>query len=222
LLRSYGHLSTRAIPWRRAYSANAYPRDKFPVIVADARCVLCQQDLETAARERFGRFASFVIGAMSTKANAAEAPRDDALSRLRPAALPIPDLAKEAGDYLASLAPQLSDQAWAASAPLLALTMVIRSCRRSSIRRCRVVTRGPCTKLYATVLRHDKTHCSRRRNRVVCSRATRARPSVSSPRSPREPERHANHPGASGRSRCDRHGASRDFQRSWHATRQCG
>jgi hypothetical protein len=75
-----------------------------------------QQNLETAARERFGRFASFVIGAMNTQANAAEATREDALSRLRPVALPIPDLAKEAGDYLASLAPQASDQAWAASA----------------------------------------------------------------------------------------------------------
>ena len=44
----------------REYSASGpYPSDEFPPISADARCVLCQQELDSAAQDRFARFDAF-------------------------------------------------------------------------------------------------------------------------------------------------------------------
>ena len=103
-------------PWRamfdaaRAYSEQyAYPGDPFPRTDADAQCVLCQQPLDAAAQNRFGRFAGFVTGAMNAKAGAAEAARDAALLAIRPATLSIADLSKEARDHLAAANKQLGD-----------------------------------------------------------------------------------------------------------------
>jgi energy-coupling factor transporter ATP-binding protein EcfA2 len=62
----------------RAYStANAYPNFSFPVSTpladgTDPRCVLCQQPLDTSARERFARFEVFVTGSLAKKAREAE------------------------------------------------------------------------------------------------------------------------------------------------------
>ncbi|MCC6311618.1 MAG: AAA family ATPase [Trueperaceae bacterium] len=54
-------------PWKalwesakRFSEANAYAGKEFPVVVEDCRCVLCQQPLQSDARERFSRFKSFV------------------------------------------------------------------------------------------------------------------------------------------------------------------
>lgn len=44
----------------REYSAaGPYPTQDFPPTSADARCVLCQQDLDSAARDRFAKFDAF-------------------------------------------------------------------------------------------------------------------------------------------------------------------
>jgi energy-coupling factor transporter ATP-binding protein EcfA2 len=95
----------------RAYSEqHAYPGETFPVTKADAQCVLCQQDLSEPARDRFARFAGFVTGAMNAKAAGAEAARDAALVAIRPMMLAIPDLSKEARDYLLATAKHLGDE----------------------------------------------------------------------------------------------------------------
>lgn len=44
----------------RQYSASsAYPNSEYPAVSGDARCVLCQQELDEAARLRFSRFDAF-------------------------------------------------------------------------------------------------------------------------------------------------------------------
>jgi hypothetical protein len=44
----------------REYStAEPYPSQEFPTTSADARCVLCQQELDSAARDRFSKFDAF-------------------------------------------------------------------------------------------------------------------------------------------------------------------
>lgn len=57
----------------KAYSeAHAYPESSFPVTYGDAKCVLCQQELDQAAKDRLGHFETFVIGALEASAKAAE------------------------------------------------------------------------------------------------------------------------------------------------------
>ena len=70
-------------PWRALFEAaeaysqqHAYPGEPFPVTTGEAHCVLCHQELDTAARDRFTRFAGFVTGAMNAKAAAAEVARE--------------------------------------------------------------------------------------------------------------------------------------------------
>lgn len=113
-------------PWRamfdaaRAYSEQqAFPGETFPVTKAGAQCVLCQQTLDAAAQDRFGRFASFVTGAMNAKASATEAARDAALLAISPVTLSIADLSKEARDYLAAGAKELTDESAAYKTALL-------------------------------------------------------------------------------------------------------
>ena len=58
----------------RSYSeANAYPDVAFPNISEGARCVLCQQILETEGIKRFESFESFVKGELQKQASDAEA-----------------------------------------------------------------------------------------------------------------------------------------------------
>ena len=59
---------TGSEPWgvlwnaaRRFSVELAYPGQEFPVVNGGARCVLCQQDLDHAARHRLQQFAAFVI-----------------------------------------------------------------------------------------------------------------------------------------------------------------
>ncbi len=95
----------------KAYSEQyAFSGEPFPVVKADAQCVLCQQTLDAAAQDRFTRFANFVTGAMNAKADAAEAARDAALLVIRPVSLPIADMAPEARDSLAARVKQLLDE----------------------------------------------------------------------------------------------------------------
>jgi ABC-type multidrug transport system ATPase subunit len=65
--------------WQQAkqYSeTEAYKQNPFPYTETDAKCLLCQQDLDRAARERFVSFEEFVKGNLEQAANAAEKVRD--------------------------------------------------------------------------------------------------------------------------------------------------
>ncbi len=84
-------------PWRelweaaRRYSTIAHPQQPFPVIVADTRCVLCQQALDTAAQERLARFEAFVRDTAAAEARAARATFDAAKTRLRDLRVALPE-----------------------------------------------------------------------------------------------------------------------------------
>ncbi len=57
----------------RAYSvAHAYPGKTFPVMDADAKCVLCQQTLQPEAIDRYARFNKFVADETRKQADAAK------------------------------------------------------------------------------------------------------------------------------------------------------
>lgn len=56
----------------RAYSLEAYPSLPFPVTDDEARCVLCQQTLDSDAAARLKRFEAFVTGALRQQADRAE------------------------------------------------------------------------------------------------------------------------------------------------------
>src|SRR5262245_26391230 len=57
----------------RRYSTEvAYPGAPFPSVVADARCVLCQQPLDAAARARMARFEQFIREDTEQQARQAE------------------------------------------------------------------------------------------------------------------------------------------------------
>ena len=65
-------------PWRalfdaaKAYSeSHADPGLEFPVVGPDSRCVLCQQVLDDAAKERFQRFKDFIINRTAAAADKA-------------------------------------------------------------------------------------------------------------------------------------------------------
>lgn len=69
--------------WRTLWEAaktfsesEAYPGHVYPVLDADARCVLCQQELEADARSRFRQFASITTSQLEQDASAAEAEVD--------------------------------------------------------------------------------------------------------------------------------------------------
>lgn len=58
----------------KAYSvAHAYPDKPFPFTDTDAKCVLCQQTLQTDATERYARFNRFVTNETRRQAEAAQA-----------------------------------------------------------------------------------------------------------------------------------------------------
>ena len=56
---------------REYSSSTAYPQEEFPVTGADAKCVLCQQDLTTEAKDRLRRFDRYVREAAAEAARVA-------------------------------------------------------------------------------------------------------------------------------------------------------
>ncbi|MDA2931239.1 hypothetical protein MYX84_15055 [Acidobacteria bacterium AH-259-O06] len=62
---------------RRFSEAHAYPDEPFPVVVEDAKCVLCHQPLEEEARVRFSRFEHFVKDDTQTRLRAAQEDWDE-------------------------------------------------------------------------------------------------------------------------------------------------
>jgi len=57
----------------------AYPKVPFPVVGDGARCVLCQQDLDHAARHRLQAFEAFVVSAAERELRGARAALDERL-----------------------------------------------------------------------------------------------------------------------------------------------
>lgn len=67
----------------KAYSQLAYPHKSFPVVNdEDARCVLCQQVLDSEAQQRFGDFEAFIEGTLAAEAEKAEKAYKEALDGL--------------------------------------------------------------------------------------------------------------------------------------------
>ena len=66
----------------RTFSSLPYPEREYPVIGADARCLLCQQELSGAAEQRLRDFEAFVQGQVEAEAEAAERAYRAALDNL--------------------------------------------------------------------------------------------------------------------------------------------
>ncbi len=106
-LEGVGELTWQKL-WEQArlYSeSQAYPDHKFPVVVDDAKCVLCQQELSVDAAARLSKFEKFVSEGLERSAKTAEA----ALTELS-MALP---LAPTEQDWLAHMSVLKVDQATA-------------------------------------------------------------------------------------------------------------
>lgn len=67
---------------RRYSEGHAYPGHAFPHLASDAKCVLCQQPLSDAARQRLASFEEFVKGQAESDAKAAEKALDDAMAAI--------------------------------------------------------------------------------------------------------------------------------------------
>lgn len=67
----------------RLYSqTHAYPEQSFPVVSIGAKCVLCQQDLNTNTSERLKQFENFVTAGLEKEAKSAEEKLDNLLKQL--------------------------------------------------------------------------------------------------------------------------------------------
>lgn len=85
-----GSLSGVGAPaWRtmwdaaRTYSAKvAYPNCRFPNVEHDARCPLCQQELDASAKKRLEGFDAFVVGEVENAAKAAQGAHEAAVKGL--------------------------------------------------------------------------------------------------------------------------------------------
>lgn len=67
---------------RRFSEEHAYPGQAFPVLDAGCRCVLCQQTLEEAGRERLSRFDRFVKDDTQVRLREAREAHDQQVTRL--------------------------------------------------------------------------------------------------------------------------------------------
>lgn len=67
----------------REYSEQyAYAGKEYPVVAEAAKCVLCEQDLSDAAKQRLVKFENYVSGQLESAATAAEKDYQDALGKL--------------------------------------------------------------------------------------------------------------------------------------------
>lgn len=67
----------------REYSEQyAYTGKEYPVVAEAAKCVLCEQDLSDAAKQRLVKFDNYVSGQLESAATAAEKDYQDALGKL--------------------------------------------------------------------------------------------------------------------------------------------
>ena len=67
----------------RKYSEHyAYTAIKYPVVTQGSKCVLCEQELDEAAKQRLVKFESYVTGELESSATASEKAFQDALKQL--------------------------------------------------------------------------------------------------------------------------------------------
>ena len=67
----------------RKYSEHyAYTAIKYPVVTQGSKCVLCDQELDEAAKQRLVKFESYVTGELESSATASEKAFQDALKQL--------------------------------------------------------------------------------------------------------------------------------------------
>lgn len=107
-------------PWRallraaRRFSEElAYPGEPFPKTDQDSRCVLCQQDLDEAARQRLRRFEVIAADEAQRSVNEARRQLDEALAQLPATAPPL------RADLEAGLAASSAWLSWPGEAALL-------------------------------------------------------------------------------------------------------
>lgn len=82
--KGFGNDTWKAM-WQaaRKYSEqSAYPDDRYPLIEQGAKCVLCEQELGEAAKQRLIKFDSYVAGELESSATTAETAFQDALIEL--------------------------------------------------------------------------------------------------------------------------------------------
>lgn len=90
----------------RKYSEDkAYPGSEYPVVVQGAKCVLCEQELDEAAKQRLVKFESYVAGELESSATAAELALQNALNSL-------PMKPQESALVTAIQAAQLDEEKW--------------------------------------------------------------------------------------------------------------
>jgi len=80
----FGHETWKAM-WQaaRKYSEEkVYPSADYPVVDQGSKCVLCEQDLDEAAKLRLMKFESYVAGDLEASATAAETVLQNALTKL--------------------------------------------------------------------------------------------------------------------------------------------
>lgn len=109
--------NTGSDAWRALWMAaerfsneDAYPEGTFPVTDANARCVLCQQQLQDDAIDRFQRFSVFLRSEMQRESDQASAVYEQRRAALH-ALLLSDDAMKEVVDELHLEEPELAEQA---------------------------------------------------------------------------------------------------------------
>lgn len=103
----FGNETWKAM-WQAArnYSEqSAYPGVEYPVVEQGAKCVLCEQELNDAAKHRMVRFESYVTGELESSATTAEKKLQEALNRL-------PEKPKDSELVTALQAAQLDEDKW--------------------------------------------------------------------------------------------------------------
>lgn len=123
----------------RAFAEETYPDRPFPAIAADARCPLCQQDLDEAAADRLHRFHAYMSDTTETEARAAERAVVDAVAVVGATATLTPQTAV----YLEAL--RAADPEAAASAESAFVVMEARRAALSELPAPVVVPVAPDT-----------------------------------------------------------------------------
>jgi ABC-type dipeptide/oligopeptide/nickel transport system ATPase subunit len=76
-------------PWRnlweaaRTYHTEAYPQENFPNVNNDAKCLLCQQELNEESKTRLSRFEEFISDSLSQEVNQRDLIRKSNIRKLK-------------------------------------------------------------------------------------------------------------------------------------------
>lgn len=121
----------------RKYSTEAaYPEKSFPVVEGDARCVLCQQSLDTEAAKRLARFEEFVRDESKRREEEAADTYSNTLSRLSSQSFPM----KELRLFVALIRDEVGNKELA---DLVHRQVLLTACRLRSVLRTHRVSNAP-------------------------------------------------------------------------------